>query len=323
MSKRIHCMHYGRRLRELLREPWDLVHCWEEPYIFSGGQVAWWTPSEAPFVFWTAQNLSKRYPPPFCWIERYCLERCAGWLACGQSIADTLLRRGYHRKPYRIMPLGVDLNSFRSDPQLHRELLRRLGWNEAGPPIVGYSGRFVADKGLPMLMRVLDRLPTQWRALLIGGGPLEKELRTWAARHGDRVRIVTGLTHDEVPLYLNGMDVLCAPSQTTPKWREQLGRMLIEAFACGVAVMGSDSGEIPHVLNDAGVVVGERDEAGWGQHLAALLESPARRAELAAQGLERARDVYAWPVIARQHLQFFEEIIDNTSQQAGRRRSVA
>ena len=52
------------------------------------------------------------------------------------------------------------------------------------------------------------------------------------------------------------MDVMCAPSQTTPKWREQFGRMLIEAFASGVPVVGSDSGEIPFVIDEAGVLVG-------------------------------------------------------------------
>jgi glycosyltransferase involved in cell wall biosynthesis len=115
--------------------------------------------------------------------------------------------------------------------------------------------------------------------------------------------------HAEVPRYLNAMDVLCAPSQTTPRWREQFGRMLVEAFACGVPVIGSDSGEIPHVVGDAGLVIGEANEVGWRAALNELLESPARRAELAARGLERARRRYAWPIVARQYLAFFEELL--------------
>ena len=106
------------------------------------------------------------------------------------------------------------------------------------------------------------------------------------------------------------MDVLCAPSQTTPRWREQFGRMLIEAFACGVPVIGSDSGEIPFVIGDAGHIVGESDEPGWRRTLSELLESPARRRELAGRGLDRVQQHYAWPVIARQHLDFFEQILD-------------
>jgi glycosyltransferase involved in cell wall biosynthesis len=159
-------------------------------------------------------------------------------------------------------------------------------------------------------MRSLDSINSDWRALFVGSGQLEGELRRWAEGHGDRVRVVTGVRHEIVPAYLNAMDVLCAPSQTTPAWREQLGRMLIESFACGVPVVASDSGEIPFVVGDAGVVVGERDEGGWVNAVGELLESPDRRAELRALGLERARAVFAWPLVARQHLDFFEEVLD-------------
>jgi glycosyltransferase involved in cell wall biosynthesis len=310
LTSKVHCFVYGGGLRGLLRQDWDLVHCWEEPYVAAGGQVHWWARRRVPVVFWTAQNLPRRYPPPFNLIERYCLGRCAGWMACGQSVAQTLLGRGYDRKPHRILPLGVDTNCFRPDPAARAAVRRSLDWDDDGPPVVGYLGRFVPEKGVELLTRVLDRLSVPWRALLVGAGPLEGALRSWAARHGDRARVCTGVTHDDVPRHLCAMDVLCSPSQTTPHWREQFGHMLVEAFACGVPVVGSDSGEIPHVIGDAGVVVGEADEAGWQRALAALLDSPGRRAALSAYGLDRARGHYAWPVIARQYLDFFEDILD-------------
>jgi hypothetical protein len=50
LSQRIHLMSYGWRLKQILQQGWDLVHCWEEPYIVAGGQVAWWTPSGTPLV---------------------------------------------------------------------------------------------------------------------------------------------------------------------------------------------------------------------------------------------------------------------------------
>ena len=43
LTRRIHVFVYGRQLRSVLSEGWDVVHCWEEPYIFAGGEVAWWT----------------------------------------------------------------------------------------------------------------------------------------------------------------------------------------------------------------------------------------------------------------------------------------
>lgn len=311
LTRKVHVFFYGRRLRSLLAEGWDLVHCWEEPYILAGGQVAWWTPRDTPLVYATFQNLPKLYPPPFNWIERSALKRAAGWIAYGQTIAETLgTRPGYRDRPYRIFPVGVDLGHFQPQSEAGAALRKSLGWEVDGAPVVGYLGRFTPEKGLPLLQRMLDGLAVPWRALFVGTGPLEPSLRAWACAHGERVRICTAVRHAEVPRYLNAMDVLCAPSQTTPRWREQFGRMLIEAFACGVPVIGSDSGEVPHVIGNAGIIVGEQDEAGWRRALAELFESPGRRGELAARGLERAREHYAWPIIARQYLDFFEQILD-------------
>jgi glycosyltransferase involved in cell wall biosynthesis len=308
LTRRVHVFLYGRHLRSVLREGWDVVHCWEEPYIFAGGQVAWWTPRGAALVFRTAQSIDKRYPPPFSWIERYAMRRAAGWICSGSLVAQTLsARRGYD-KPLAQIPLGVDVRAFRPDPAAGRAVLEKLGW-EPGPPVVGYLGRFVTDKGLDLLTRALDKLGGVWRAMFVGAGPMEPQLRAWAARHGDRVRLCTDVTHDQVPAYLNAMTVLCAPSQTMPNWKEQFGRMVVEAFATGVPFIGSDSGEIPFVVKDAGVVVGERDEDGWVRAIAELIGSPAQCRELAARGLQRACDEFAWPAVARQYLNFFERLL--------------
>ena len=310
-ASRIHLMRYGGRLRELLREGWDVVHCWEEPYVLAGAQVARWTPPGAVLVYATFQNLSKRYPPPFSWAERYAMQRAGGWIAFGRTVEEALRGRpGYASLPRRVIPLGVDTERFRPDPAAGERARHALGWSAEGPPVVGFLGRFVPEKGLPLLLRALDRVESPWRALLVGGGPLEGEVHAWAAGHGGRARVVTGVRHDEVPPWLCAMDLLCAPSLTTPRWREQLGRMLIEAMACGVAVAGSSSGEIPHVLADAGVVVQEGDEGAWAAALARLLEDHGARAAWVARGLARARAEFAWPVVARAHLDFFGELLE-------------
>jgi glycosyltransferase involved in cell wall biosynthesis len=217
-------------------------------------------------------------------------------------------RPGYTARPNRVIPLGVDMEAFRPDPAAGAHIRRELGWEAGGPPVVGYLGRFVPEKGLPMLTRTLDRLRTPWRALFVGGGPLEADLRAWADRNGDRVRLCTTVRHADVPGYVNAMDVLAAPSQTARHWREQFGRMLIEAFAAGVPVVGSDSGEIPNVIGDAGLVVPEADEDAWVKVLGGLLESPGRRAELAARGLERVGR-FSWPEVGRRYVEFFDRLL--------------
>jgi glycosyltransferase involved in cell wall biosynthesis len=312
LTSRVHAFFYGRRLRSLLAEPWDVVHCWEEPYILVGGQVAWWTSPRTPLVYRTAQSINKKYPVPFCWIENYSMSRAAGWICSGQLVAQTLgTRPHYSNRPMALIPLGVDLTRFCPNPAARKATRQALGWDVGGAPIIGYLGRFVPEKGLEVLLRALDRVATPWRALFVGAGPLEPTLRAWAERYPDRVRICNNVVHDQVPAFLNAMDVLCAPSQTTSDWKEQFGRMIVEAFASGTPLVGSDSGEIPHVVKDAGVIVGEKDDHGWAEQITALINDGQRRSELAARGLQRAREEFAWPVVARRYLEFFEATLSS------------
>jgi len=103
---------------------------------------------------------------------------------------------------------------------------------------------------LRFLTGVLGSIAEPWRVMFVGGGPEEGFLRDWAQGQNGRARVVTGVSHDEVPAYLSTMDILCAPSETTKRWREQFGRMIVEAQSCGVCVLGSDSGEIPHTIGN-------------------------------------------------------------------------
>jgi phosphatidylinositol alpha-1,6-mannosyltransferase len=304
-----HLMWYGR-LGAALDAPWDVVHCWEEPYILAGAQVAQRTPREAKLVIASFQNLAKRYPWPLSAFERTAMARADGWIAFGETVHTTLAaRRGYEGKPSRVIPPGVDVIRFRPDADARRRVLDRLGWSPADR-VVGFLGRFVPEKGISHLLEALRSVTTPWRALFVGGGPMEETLRQFAAQHPGRVHVETGVSHDAVPHWLNAMTLLCAPSQTTAAWREQFGRMLIEAMACGVPVIASDSGEMPSVVGDAGIVAGERDVTAWTAAIDQLLGDETVRRTHAARGLERAHARFAWPVVARAHLAFFEMLTE-------------
>lgn len=307
LTSRTHVFSYGLELRSLLRQSWDMVHAWEEPYILAGWEVSRWVQAGTKLVYRTAQSNSKVYPPPFSWFERSSMARACGWICSGRSVEENLKRRPGYERPHLLSPLGVDTGVFSPNASQGAAAAAKLGWDRHGPPVVGYIGRFVPAKGLRLLTAALDAVAEPWRALFLGAGELENELRQWAERYGDRVRILR-VPHDEVPSYVNVMDLLCAPSQTTAAWREQFGRMLVEAFACALPVVGSDSGEIATVIGNAGVVVGETDVAGWTRAIEDLLASPAKRRELGEQGLDLARTRYAWPVVAGQYLSFFENL---------------
>jgi Glycosyltransferase Family 4 len=117
LSKHIHLMIYGWKLKQILSEQWDLVHCWEEPYIIAGGQIAGWIPDTTALVYSSFQNYSKQYPPPFNWIENYAMNRATGWIAFGQTVADALKHRPGYQRPMRLIPPGVDVNHFFPNPE--------------------------------------------------------------------------------------------------------------------------------------------------------------------------------------------------------------
>lgn len=146
---------------------------------------------------------------------------------------------------------------------------------------------------------------------ILAGGPLEKYLNEWGEQFPDRVRVVTGIEHESVPAYANAMNLMCAPSQTTPLWREVFGQMAIEAFACGVPVIGSDRGEIPRVIGGAGVIVKEGDSEELAVAIERALSDSALRGHLIMSALQRVRSQYAWPVLAQRHLEFFETVLDS------------
>jgi glycosyltransferase involved in cell wall biosynthesis len=304
-----HLRFFDRRLRALMANRWDVVHAWQEPYVAAGAQIVASAPKSARVVFASFQNISKRYPLPIRLFERTAVHRADGWIAFGRTVHDTLVARdGYAARPSRIIPPGVDTRVFRPDAAARGHARNDLGFS-AGDVVVGYLGRFVPEKGIGTLLDALPRVQAPWKALFVGGGPLEPQLRAFERAHTGRVRVVTGVGHDDVPRWLNAMDVLCAPSRTTPRWREQFGRMLIEAMACGVPVVASRSGEIPHVVGGAGLLASEVDSGEWARILESILrDADARRAHR-DHGLARVHERYAWPIVARAHLDFFESLL--------------
>jgi len=86
--------------------------------------------------------------------------------------------------------------------------------------------------------------------------------------------------------------------------------MVIEAFACEVPVLASDSGELPGVIGDAGLILPEEDVNAWARALESLLESPGRRADLGKRGADRVKQNFTWTAVARKHLEFFERLFD-------------
>ena len=95
------------------------------------------------------------------------------------------------------------------------------------------------------------------------------------------------LPSGELPAEYRKIDALVLPSLTRPNWKEQFGRVLVEAMASGVPVIGSDSGAIPGVIGDAGRIVPEGDVVALAGALRDLRDQPALRDDLIKKGRAR------------------------------------
>jgi glycosyltransferase involved in cell wall biosynthesis len=123
-----------------------------------------------------------------------------------------------------------------------------------------------------------------------------------------RVHFDTPRPSSEIPAYLRGFDAFVLPSLTRPNWKEQFGRVLIEAMACAVPVVGSDCGEIPSVIGNAGIVFPENDADALRAHLDTLRHDPARRAELAQRGRARVLEHFTQARVADETYTVYQEV---------------
>jgi glycosyltransferase involved in cell wall biosynthesis len=162
------------------------------------------------------------------------------------------------------------------------------------PFTVGYAGRLVPSKGLADLLAAVRGLSAPLELVLIGDGELRGELEGQPIP-GSSVRVLSDLDHDQMPAGYAQLDVLVLPSRTTATWKEQLGRVIVEALYCGVPVIGSDSGEIPWLieLTGGGLVFPEGDRGALGERLQRMREQPELRRRLAETGGRAVADLFS------------------------------
>jgi glycosyltransferase involved in cell wall biosynthesis len=241
----------------------------------------------AGFVILSMQNILKRYPPPFNVIQRFVFAQANACLAASRQCEETIRKRGF-TGPVAIMRFAYDL---RPPGEIRRaSVARRYGF---GRPAIGYVGRLVHEKGVDLLLRAAQRIDSA-HVVIGGDGPLRGELERLAGELGltERVHFLGNLSPEEAIAVIGALDVCTLPSRTTGFWKEQVGRVPIEAIAQGVPIVGSNSGGIPETAGDAGLIFREDRVDDFIRCIEAALD-PDRRRDLIARGLARAHDEYS------------------------------
>ncbi len=273
---------------------------------------------KAKNIFFTWWNLPYQLRWPVSVLENCNLQHTDGIIAGNLDGAEVLRQHGY-QNILKVMPqLGVDETLFYPTSK-DTDLSRRFGI-EVTDFVVGYVGRFVEEKGLLTLAEALAGLKElPWKWLLVGQGKLRSQITEKSIEWGisDRIIWVESVSHEEVPPYINLMDCLVLPSQTSYKfktlttvgWKEQFGHVLIEAMACKIPVIGSDCGEIPHVIGDAGLIFPEGNAEKLRGCLDELMKWRELVVDLGDRGYHRVMNNYTNQALAEQLLAFYKELL--------------
>ena len=300
-----HLHHYvglAPRIREFRPH---IVHIDEEPYNAATWQALFHSRrARAKTLFFSWQNINRRYPVPFRWGEQWVLRSVDHAIAGTDSAAQVWREKGY-RGPISVIPqFGVDSTLF-TPP---------LGRAADQPFTIGYIGRLVEEKGVHLLIDAAAQLADHnWQIRVTGGGPQRAALEAWVRRLGlgARVQFCDQIPSMQMPQQYQEIDVLVLPSLTRPNWKEQFGRVLIEAMASGVPVIGSDSGAIPDVIGSAGLIFPEGDANALAMHLHQLQHSPELRDHLRQKGRARVLAHFTHEQVAAATVRVYREMSAN------------
>ena len=293
-------LHWYPGLKQVLLDfqP-DVIDLWEEPWALVSAQACWLRNRLLPqtrIVMESEQNLQKRLPPPFRWLESYVIANADHAVGRSLEVIKVLRAKGY-KGPAKVVGNAADTELFRP---LDRAACRRaLGFDKF---TVGYVGRLVERKGLMEMIDALPFCPTDLRMVFVGSGEYQSDLEKRVAElgGGDQVRFLEARPLEALPEVMNALDALILPSRTVPSWKEQFGRVIIEAHACGTPVIGSDSGAIPEIVAGGGLIFPERNAEALASAIGKLRADPALGRRLGEAGKQQVEASYTWAKVAGQ-----------------------
>lgn len=302
--------------QKVLRFKPDIFHIIEEPFSVSAAQFTLLRDTFCPkskIILHSMENLNIYQRFPYSYIQDFNLKRADAIIVVPQEGRNIWENRGFSGRIYNV-PLGVDTEVLH--PLEKSELPRNM-------PLfipnsrrfkVGYVGRLSEEKGIDSLIgavQILKKMGRRLALFIVGSGNFRKKLEEKVTTLGlsQEVTFIHSLKQHELPLFFHNIDVFVLPSITTAQWKEQFGRVLVEAMACKVPVVGSSSGEIPNVVGDAGLIFKEGDTSALSESLDILMRDEEGRGQMALKGFHRVKEMYTWPAVAKRLVGIYKEVL--------------
>jgi len=240
-------------------------------------------------------------------ISNRCLSNYADKIVAVSNAvkSDIMKYDGIAGEKVEIIYNGIDIDKFKSSAG--SPVRERLGIPQ-GIPVIGTVGRLHPQKGQKYLLGAVSVLKNKFpalRLLLVGDGPLRKELEDYAETLGITENVLFLGMRRDIPELLSAMDIFVFPSL----W-EGLGNVLIEAMAAGKPVVATDIPPVREIVTseDSGFLVPPADSQALAEAIALILEDSALREALGEAAAERSA-FFSVDRTVSAYIRQFEEIL--------------
>jgi len=156
-----------------------------------------------------------------------------------------------------------------------------------------YAGRHVYEKGLHLLIFAFEKLSKKDKVKLVicGEGIITDILKRYIKIKGleNFIEFKGYVEENELKKIFSESDVFIYPSIRTKRWEEQFGYAVVEAMSHGLAVIVSDCGSLPEIVNDAGIIVKQNNIDDLAKAMEFVCDEK-KLIELSKKSLKRAED---------------------------------
>ncbi|MGB9978574.1 glycosyltransferase family 4 protein [Methanobacterium sp.] len=250
--------------------------------------------------------LSKRYHTLFA--LNWFVNNSTKTVTNSSATRDSCLEASLEKQKLEIIPFGVDTNFFKPlEVQKNQNIFQIL--------TVGY---LIERKGFEYLIKAVKEVLKEHKNVqltIVGSGPLEKKLNNLIKELelADNAKIINNISDDELLSLYNLSDLFVLPSIVDSQGNtEGLGVVLLEAMACKLPVIGSDTGGIPDIIlnGETGLLVPEKNISGLSNAILNLIENEVLMETLAINGYNRVKEKFSWEKIAESYLKVYKKVLN-------------
>ncbi|GAB4240196.1 MAG: O-antigen biosynthesis protein WlbH [Stanieria sp.] len=213
-----------------------------------------------------------------------------------------------------ITPFGIDIEKFSPMPTLRNKNYLTVGTVKRLAPKYGIDILLKAF-AQARIMATIDNpeITNQLRLMIVGDGSQKKELESLAQQLNiqNMTNFVGAVPHEQVPHYLNQMDIYVAASRLDS---ESFGVAVLEASACGLPVVVSDAGGLPEVVEDrvTGYITPKENVEATAKAILRLIQNGHDRTLMGLAGRKLVCDRYVWQDNVELMRQIYQELLHKT-----------